>query len=95
MLAIDRYRTSPSAATLAAAANAFARQNGRGRATDITLVHHLPAGQMAIGATTAYGYRKSSTGEYVPNAYMRKFGWKNCYYQSAQCEILVGVNETC
>jgi hypothetical protein len=38
---------------------------------------------------TQFGYRKFTTDEYVPNSYMRKFGWKNCYYQSAECIVVL------
>lgn len=33
---------------------------------------------------TRYGYRKITTGEYVPTAYRANFGWKNTYYQEAE-----------
>lgn len=33
------------------------------------------------------GYRKCTTGEYVPNSYLANFGWKNTYYQSSVAEI--------
>lgn len=33
------------------------------------------------------GYRKNTTGQYVPNSYRSKFGWKNTYYQSASLEL--------
>lgn len=39
---------------------------------------------------TASGYRKYTTGEYVPNSYRDKFGWKNTYYQSASLVIFCG-----
>lgn len=35
----------------------------------------------------ASGYRKRTTGQYVPNAYLRNFGWKNTYYQRAVCVV--------
>ena len=38
---------------------------------------------------TGYGYRKLTTGEYVPNAYRDHFGWKNTYYQPAMLEITI------
>lgn len=69
------------------AANAFARTRGYGRATEITLA--TSADEMRIGKTVSYGYRKITTGEYVAHAYRRKFGWKNTYYQSAVCEVIV------
>jgi hypothetical protein len=36
---------------------------------------------------TSFGYRKKTTGEYVPKAYLSHFGWKNTYYESAQLII--------
>lgn len=36
-----------------------------------------------------YGYRKFTTGEYVSNAYRKKFGWKNTYYQNAKITISI------
>jgi len=68
-------------------ANSVARRHGYGRATKITLVPGLSA--PAIGETTRYGYRKRTTGEYVPNAYRNNYGWKNTYYQAAECEVLL------
>ena len=35
------------------------------------------------------GYRKNTTGEYVPNAYRRNFGWKNTFYQRACLNIYI------
>lgn len=65
-------------------ANIIARANGYGRATTVT-----------IGVTnevtdhTPYGYRKKTTGQYVPNAYLNNFGWKNTYYQAALTEVTI------
>ena len=65
-------------------ANAIARAAGYGKATHIIygdtegVIHHTP-----------YGYRKSTTGEYVPNAYRSNFGWKNTYYQYAITVVMV------
>jgi len=59
-------------------ANSVARTAGYGSATSIILgsedrvVYHISA-----------GYRKRTTGEYVPHAYRAHFGWKNTYYQQA------------
>ena len=33
------------------------------------------------------GYRKNTTDQYVPNAYLYNFGWKNTYYQHARLVI--------
>ncbi len=63
-------------------ANRIARQNGYGRATII----HLGTQDRVI-SHTCYGYRKNTTGEYVPNAYRAHFGWKNTYYQEAITEV--------
>lgn len=65
-------------------ANRIARQNGYGKATEIILgctdrvLDHTP-----------YGYRKYTTGEYVARAYRDHFGWKNTYYQRAECVVEV------
>ena len=63
-------------------ANAFARRVGRGSATSITFGDE----DKFLGYTRC-GYRKTTTGEYVSNAYRAKFGWKNTYYQHAECDI--------
>lgn len=36
-----------------------------------------------------YGYRKHTTGQYVPTAYRSKFGWKNTYYQPAKTTVVL------
>lgn len=59
-------------------ANIIARQHGHGRATTVILGRCN-----RILDYTRYGYRKYTTGEYVPNAYLSNFGWKNTYYQAA------------
>lgn len=66
--------------TLQQRANSFARKCGYGTATEII---SIDANEPTIIKRIVYGYRKNSTGEYVPNSYMRKFGWKNCSYQYA------------
>lgn len=66
-------------------ANAFARSQGHGSATEI----RINGRKTEIIDYTSYGHRKNTTGEYVPNAYLAKFGWKNTYYQHA--ETIVGV----
>lgn len=69
-------------------ANIIARKAGYGTATAIVLgdenkvVSHVP-----------YGWRKYSTGEYVPNAYRNNFGWKNTYYQAAETTVMVNPND--
>jgi hypothetical protein len=60
-------------------ANSIARKNGYGKATKILVGNHN-----RVVSHTPYGYRKFTTGEYVPNAYRAKFGWKNTYYQEAE-----------
>ena len=61
-------------------ANAIARKAGYGKATEITYNLDIPEG--VTGGCTC-GYRKRTTGQYVPKAYLRNFGWKNTYYQPA------------
>ena len=67
-------------------ANQIARQHGFGRATSIII-----GDDSEVVAYTRYGYRKWTTGEYVPNAYRRNFGWKNTYYQAAVCDVMVNI----
>lgn len=67
-------------------ANQIARKAGFGRATSI-----IVDDDSKIIGYTRYGYRKFTTGEYVPNAYLAKFGWKNTYYQAAACEVMVNI----
>ena len=66
-------------------ANVVARKAGRGRATKVVLVPGLTEGRVA--EHVPYGYRKYTTGEYVPNAYLANFGWKNTYYQAAETTV--------
>lgn len=66
-------------------ANAIARANGYGMATKIT----RDSGPSRVVSHVPYGYRKNTTGEYVPNAYRCNFGWKNTYYQNALTEVNV------
>lgn len=65
-------------------ANAFARKMGYGTATKIVPISDS---EPKILGRTDYGYRKNTTGEYVPNAYRAKFGWKNTYYQPAETVV--------
>lgn len=62
-------------------ANSVARAMGYGKATEVVIDHNLTAPTLI--KRLPYGYRKITTGEYVPNAYRNNFGWKNTYYQSA------------
>ena len=68
-------------------ANQIARQHGYLRATNITR-----GTQDRFIKTTAFGYRKCSDGQYVPKAYLNNFGWKNTYYQHAECFVEVAVS---
>ena len=65
-------------------ANSAARAAGHGRATEI-VYRLIPKPEVV--SHTPYGYRKYTTGEYVPNAYRSKFGWKNTYYQAAETTV--------
>lgn len=65
-------------------ANIIARQHGYGRATKI-----VKGDADRVVSHVAYGYRKYSTGAYVPNAYRLKFGWKNTYYQCAETTVML------
>jgi hypothetical protein len=65
-------------------ANAIARRAGHGRATSLIF-----GDQDRVIDHTAFGYRKKTTGEYVPNKYLANFGWKNTYYQCARTTVMV------
>ena len=65
-------------------ANQIARQHGRGSATQVVL-----GDSNVVLDSTDYGYRKHTTGEYVAKAYLRNFGWRNTYYQRAQCTVQI------
>ena len=67
-------------------ANQIARKAGFGRATCV-----IVGDDSKVVAYTRYGYRKWTTGEYVPNAYRCNFGWKNTYYQAAVCDVMVNI----
>lgn len=63
-------------------ANAIARKAGYAKATSIVF-----GDEEKVIEHTRYGYRKYTTGEYVPNSYRRNFGWKNTYYQNAETVV--------
>jgi len=65
-------------------ANQIARRFGYQRATKIVL-----GDEDKVVSRTRHGYRKKTTGQYVPNAYLRNFGWKNTYYQHAETVVMV------
>ena len=65
-------------------ANSIARKAGYGRATRI-----IEGDKNQVISHTPYGYRKKSTGEYVPTAYRRHFGWKNTYYQHSETVVML------
>ncbi len=67
-------------------ANAVARRHGYGTATEVRL-----GAEDRVVSHTPYGYRKNTTGEYVPNAYRNNFGWKNTYYQDAKTVVEIKV----
>jgi len=67
-------------------ANQCARRSGYGSATDIVF-DDVP--EPTVIERTAPGYRKHTTGKYVPKAYLRKFGWKNTYYQPAATTVAI------
>jgi len=73
--------------TLQQIANSIARKQGAHRATEIVL-----GDQDKVISYTPYGYRKYSNDEYVSNAYRNKFGWKNTYYQHAECVVMVNAS---
>ena len=65
-------------------ANAIARKAGYGWATKIVF-----GSTNEVLSHTRYGYRKYTTGEYVPNKYRDNFGWKNTYYQPAETTVMI------
>ena len=67
-------------------ANSTARKYGYGSATEIVFGY---VSEPDVIEHIRYGYRKRTTGQYVPKAYMAKFGWKNCYYQAAQTKVVL------
>ena len=69
------------------AANRIARKYGTNAATQIIINRSFKSGNGKVREYTRYGWRKYTTGEYVPNAYRNKFGWKNTYYQCAECIV--------
>ncbi len=70
-------------------ANACARKCGHGRATTVILDSDISEPKLI--SHVAYGYRKNTTGEYVPNAYRNNFGWKNTYYQHAETTVAIPI----
>ena len=65
-------------------ANTIACRAGHGRADVVRI-----GARNRVLSHTAFGYRKYTTGEYVPNAYLANFGWKNTYYQHAETVVEV------
>ena len=70
-------------------ANAFARKAGYWKATDII----FSTDEDKIVSHTRPGYRKITTDQYVPNAYINNFGWKNTYYQGAETTVQLHVEK--
>lgn len=67
-------------------ANSIARKSGYGSATEVIFGN---CKEPKIIERVSYGYRKITTGEYVPKKYLAHFGWKNTYYQHAITKILL------
>ena len=67
-------------------ANCIARRNGYGRADS-----YMFGIEDKVISHTRYGYRKTSNGQYVSNAYRANFGWKNTYYQPARTVVQLNV----
>lgn len=72
--------------TLKQYCNAVARECGYGFCT-----HIIPGEKLQIIERVRTGYRKYTTGQYVPNKYLANFGWKNTYYQHAITKIEVPI----
>lgn len=71
-------------------ANVIARKAGYGTATKIRCTTTGPMVPRVVSHTPR-GYRKNTTGEYVPNKYRAHFGWKNTYYQHAITVVAIPV----
>jgi len=67
-------------------ANQIARDFGTNRATEIVI-----GNESKVISYTSFGYRKKTTGQYVPTTYLSNFGWKNTYYQHAICKVMVNI----
>jgi len=65
-------------------ANAIAKAAGYGRAT-----HIVRGAADAVLEHVAPGYVKDTTGEYVPNAYRKNFGWKNTHYVNSKTVVQI------
>jgi hypothetical protein len=65
-------------------ASKFARKNGYNSVTSIVV-----SDKYEIIEHVRFGYRKISNDQYVPNAYLNKFGWKNTYYQNAKTSVAI------
>jgi len=67
-------------------ANSIARKSGYGSATEVIFGN---CKEPKIIERVTYGYRKITTGEYVPKKYLAHFGWKNTYYQNANTTVMI------
>ncbi len=65
-------------------ANSIARKNGFEKATEIVFGH-----KDVVLSHVRPGYRKNTTGEYVPKKYLTNFGWKNTYYCHAETVVQI------
>lgn len=71
--------------TIQKIANSIARRNGYGKATKIIFDPAVTA--PCVVHRLDPGYRKYTTGQYVPKKYLSNFGWKNTFYQHAETTI--------
>lgn len=85
--AIETYNLDCDPYELQLIANKIARKYGTNAATQIIINRSFKSGDGKVKEYTRYGWRKYTTGEYVPNAYRNNFGWKNTYYQCAECVV--------
>lgn len=65
-------------------ANSIARRAGFGFATHIEI-----GNEDKVVDHICYGYRKKTTGQYVPKKYLNNFGWKNTFYQHAETKVTI------
>lgn len=85
-MAIMKIETAKLSRNWQRLANSIARKHGYGRADYIILGE-----KNRVVNNVSSGYRKYSTGEYVPKSYLNNFGWKNTYYQKAQTTVEIAI----
>ena len=85
--AIKVYNLNCTPDELQLIANRIARKGGANAATEIRINKSFKSGNGRVKEYLRYGWRKFTTGEYVPISIRNNFGWKNTYYQHAECVV--------